>query len=130
MPSPFATTQAVQKKLKAAGKRSATLLQSTRCLCGGVMGDARAHVFVSGKVQGVNYRNNTVKQARSLGLGGWVRNLTDGRVELVAEGPKADVEVLLQWCHRGPRRASVEEVAATWEDPKGVEQGFRKIADA
>mmetsp|Transcript_10358 Transcript_10358/g.28824 ORF Transcript_10358/g.28824 Transcript_10358/m.28824 type:complete len:100 (-) Transcript_10358:148-447(-) len=90
---------------------------------------ARAHAFVSGKVQGVFYRNNTVKQAAARGLGGWVRNLRDGRVELVAEGPKETVEDLLAWCRNGPSKAVVKDVQVDWEPPEGKFNGFDKVAD-
>ena len=59
----------------------------------------RAHVCVSGNVQGVFYRANTRDTARELGVDGWVRNLEDGRVEAVFEGPEPAVEELIDWCH-------------------------------
>jgi acylphosphatase len=61
----------------------------------------RAHVFVSGKVQGVYYRANTRERAQELAVDGWVRNLDDGRVEAVFEGPEDRVEELVEWCHSG-----------------------------
>ena len=83
----------------------------------------RAHVFVSGKVQGVYYRANTRETARERGVGGWVRNLDDGRVEAVFEGDEADVEAMVEWCHTGSPRASVDDVEVEYEDPEGVD-GF------
>mmetsp|Transcript_25072 Transcript_25072/g.70696 ORF Transcript_25072/g.70696 Transcript_25072/m.70696 type:complete len:96 (+) Transcript_25072:120-407(+) len=88
----------------------------------------RAHAFVSGKVQGVFYRKNTEKQAALRDLKGWVRNLRDGRVELVAEGSRPAVEDLLKWCHRGPSKAVVDAVDVTWGTPEGCGI-FKKIAD-
>lgn len=79
----------------------------------------RAHVFVSGRVQGVNFRAATRDQARQAGLRGWVRNLDDGRVEAVFEGSRAAVHRLISWCHTGPISAHVEHVQFTWEDPVG-----------
>lgn len=79
---------------------------------------ARIHAFVSGRVQGVFYRKNTEEQARSLGLTGWVRNLDDGRVEVLAEGSKDKLERLLEWCHKGPAKARVDSVDHVWEDAK------------
>lgn len=62
---------------------------------------ARAHVFVSGKVQGVFYRDTTKTEASKRGVNGWVRNLRDGRVEAVFEGPADAVEAMVAWCRVG-----------------------------
>lgn len=83
----------------------------------------RAHVFVSGRVQGVYYRANTREQARERGVDGWVRNLDDGRVEAVFEGPEDAVEGMVEWCHEGSPAASVEDVEAEYGEPEGHE-GF------
>ncbi|WP_254837556.1 acylphosphatase [Natronomonas marina] len=83
----------------------------------------RAHVFVSGTVQGVYYRANTRDTAREKGVDGWVRNLDDGRVEAVFEGDAAAVEAMVEWCHTGSQRAVVEDVEVEYTDPKG-ESGF------
>jgi acylphosphatase len=83
----------------------------------------RAHVHVTGKVQGVYYRANTRDTAREHGVDGWVRNLDDGRVEAVFEGPEADVGTLVEWCHDGSPRARVDEVSVEYEDPEDVD-GF------
>jgi acylphosphatase len=80
----------------------------------------RAHVFVSGLVQGVGYRYTTVQQARKLQLNGWVRNLNDGRVEAVFEGEQTAVEEMIRWCHRGPSAAVVEDVAVEIEEIEGL----------
>lgn len=71
----------------------------------------RVHILVSGKVQGVFFRKHTADKATALGLLGWVRNLDDGRVEAVAEGPTSAVDMLCQWCHKGSPRARVDGVA-------------------
>jgi acylphosphatase len=84
----------------------------------------RAHVFVSGRVQGVFYRANTRDAARERGVDGWVRNLDDGRVEAVFEGDADAVEGMIEWCHTGSPAASVEDVDAEYGDPEG-EDGFR-----
>ncbi|WP_134669750.1 acylphosphatase [Halorussus marinus] len=84
----------------------------------------RAHVFVSGTVQGVYYRANTRDAAREKGVDGWVRNLADGRVEAVFEGPVAAVESMVEWCHTGSPAAEVGDVAVEYADPEG-EDGFR-----
>jgi acylphosphatase len=70
----------------------------------------RIHALVSGLVQGVGYRAATERQARALGLVGWVRNLADGRVEVEAQGPEAQVGALIAWLSRGPVGAVVDAV--------------------
>lgn len=83
----------------------------------------RAHVFVSGTVQGVFYRANTRDQATERGVDGWVRNLADGRVEAVFEGPEDAVESMVEWCHEGSPAADVADVEIEYEDPEGLD-GF------
>jgi acylphosphatase len=83
----------------------------------------RAHVFVSGNVQGVFFRQETRSRARSRGLAGWVKNLPDGRVEAVFEGPEETVEQMVEWCRSGPRWAEVVDVEVTPEEPEDLE-GF------
>ncbi len=83
----------------------------------------RARVFVSGKVQGVYYRATTREQATDRGVDGWVRNLRDGRVEAVFEGPEADVEAMVEWCHEGSPAARVDDVEVEYGDPEGFD-GF------
>lgn len=68
------------------------------------------HCFVSGKVQGVWFRANTKQEADKLGLSGWVRNLEDGRVEVMVSGPRAKVDQLRAWLHQGPEQAKVTDV--------------------
>lgn len=82
------------------------------------MSNIRAHVFIEGKVQGVFYRFWTKKQAQSLNLAGWVRNLADGRVEAVFEGPKDKVEAIIARCKQGPRLAEVKHIDVSWEKAK------------
>ena len=84
----------------------------------------RAHVHVTGTVQGVYYRASTRDAATERGVDGWVRNLDDGRVEAVFEGSEGAVEEMVEWCHTGSPAASVEDVSAEYEDPQG-EDGFR-----
>jgi acylphosphatase len=85
---------------------------------------ARAHVFVSGRVQGVLFRAETVDVARRLRVDGWVRNLPDGRVEAIFEGEKASVEKAVEFCRRGPPGAYVKDLDVKWEDWKGEFQSF------
>ena len=84
----------------------------------------RAHVFVSGTVQGVYYRANTRDTAAELGIDGWVRNLSDGRVEAAFEGPEDAVAEMVEWCHTGSPAADVDDVEVEYDDPEG-EDGFR-----
>lgn len=88
------------------------------------MGKRRVHMWVSGHVQGVFFRASTRDEARRLGLTGWVRNLPDGRVELVAEGPEDVVEDLINWCRKGPSFARVDRVDVQAEEFKGAYTGF------
>ena len=86
----------------------------------------RAHVVVSGRVQGVFYRAETRDRARTRRLGGWVRNRSDGRVEAVFEGPRSQVESMIDWCRKGPSLARVTSVDVSWESPVGqIEFGVR-----
>jgi acylphosphatase len=77
----------------------------------------RARVLVSGRVQGVFFRYTCAREAASASLRGSVRNLADGRVEAVFQGPKPAVERLISWCHDGPPAARVTEVTVSWETP-------------
>jgi len=79
----------------------------------------RRHVWVSGRVQGVWFRQSCADAARAAGLGGWVRNTADGRVEAVFEGDEGAVAVLVSWCRRGPVRAEVTDVEVVTEEPEG-----------
>lgn len=88
------------------------------------MSKTRAHVFVSGRVQGVFFRQNTKRQAQNHRLAGWVRNLEDGRVEAVCEGEEVSVKALVAFCSTGPRGASVANVVVTWETFKGEFENF------
>lgn len=83
----------------------------------------RRHVWVSGRVQNVWFRDGCAREAEALGVSGWVTNRSDGRVEAVFEGAPGDVAALEAWCHRGPTRAQVVRVEARTEVPTG-ERGF------
>ncbi len=84
----------------------------------------RAHVWFTGRVQGVNFRFYTREEAQRLGLTGWVRNLRDGRVEAVFEGEAAALEAMLAWCGRGPAAARVDELEVIRESAGGEFSGF------
>ena len=84
----------------------------------------RVHLYISGRVQGVNFRYYTRQQALIFGVRGWVRNLMDGRVEAVFEGDGNSVENMVKWCHDGPRASRVDNVDVYWEEPTGEFSGF------
>jgi acylphosphatase len=84
----------------------------------------RLHIYVSGYVQGVFYRATAKKIAESLSLTGWVRNLRDGRVEIMVEGEEENLAKFVEWCKRGPVGAVVESVDVTREEYKGEFKGF------
>ncbi len=71
---------------------------------------------VRGRVQGVNFRHHTRSRARALGLGGYVRNLPDGTVQVVAQGDEQALRKMLSWLHRGPMMANVRDVDVTWQN--------------
>lgn len=78
-----------------------------------------AHLFISGRVQGVFFRANTKKRARELGIKGWVKNLPDGRVEVMAEGEEEEVKELVEWCKSGSRHAEVTNVEVEYGEYQG-----------
>lgn len=84
---------------------------------------SRIHVYISGRVQGVFFRDSTREKARELGVNGWVRNMRDGRVEAVFEGDDNQVNKMVEWCHEGPSSAKVDKVEISKEEPVG-ENGF------
>lgn len=86
---------------------------------------ARAHVLVSGRVQGVFFRSETKHEADRYGVKGWVRNLPDGRVEAVFEGEEEAVKALINFCKRGPSGARVTNVDLRWEKFTGEFDAFR-----
>jgi acylphosphatase len=85
---------------------------------------ARAHLVVTGRVQGVWFRGSMQEEARRLGVSGWVRNLRDGSVESEAEGERGAVEALAAWAHSGPPGARVDAVTVDWIAPQGESGGF------
>lgn len=87
----------------------------------------RAHVHISGRVQGVYYRSAATEQARVLGLRGVVRNLPSGEVELIAEGPLAALQQLIAWCRLGPPAARVDKVAVRFDPATDEFPDFRVL---
>lgn len=86
---------------------------------------SRLHVWVTGRVQGVFFRDSTRAVAERLGLAGWVRNLPDGRVEAVFQGDRSHCEKALDFVRRGPPAARVDRVETAWEDEEEGLSGFR-----
>jgi acylphosphatase len=80
----------------------------------------RYRVLISGRVQGVIYRDSSRRLAEQHDVGGWVRNLPDGRVEAVFEGPPDNVRRLVDWTRHGPRLAVVDDIAIHPEPPEGL----------
>ncbi len=85
----------------------------------------KVHLLIFGKVQGVFYRIETKKRADELGLSGWVRNTSDGGVEIVARGEEKSLRKLIDWCRSGPERAVVERVDVVWMD-----EGENELSDS
>jgi len=79
----------------------------------------RAHLYISGYVQGVFFRACTRDEALKLGISGWVKNLADGRVEAIFEGEQTQVEKIISWCHKGPPGARVKKVDISYEEWTG-----------
>lgn len=90
-----------------------------------MMDKVRAHVVITGIVQGVFFRLETQHVAEKYGVSGWVRNQRDGSVEAVCEGEREAVDALLAWCRKGPPRASVANVDVQWQNYTGEFSKFR-----
>ncbi|MBS3736437.1 MAG: acylphosphatase [Candidatus Bipolaricaulota bacterium] len=84
----------------------------------------RARLKITGRVQGVGFRNSTRRKARQLGVTGWVKNLADGSVKVIAEGKRDDVESLITWANSGPRLANVDKVEVERKEPKDEFDNF------
>ena len=89
------------------------------------MDNIRTHLIIEGRVQGVWFRDSTRNEAIRLNLTGWVKNRFGGSVELVAEGPREEVEKLIEWCHHGPPTARVTRLHEIKEDFTGEFDSFR-----
>lgn len=85
----------------------------------------RTHLFISGRVQGVLFRQSARAKALELGLVGWAHNLLDGSVEIVCEGYEKRVEEFVKWCKKGPPLAKVERVDVAFEKYKGEFEDFK-----
>ena len=83
-----------------------------------------AFLHITGKVQGVFYRDNAQEKANALGLCGWVKNMPDGSVSIVVQGKKDSVEDFIAWCHDGSPSAEVEKVQVSWQEPEDLKKSF------
>jgi acylphosphatase len=88
------------------------------------MAEVRAHVYISGQVQGVFFRASAHSEAKKLGLTGWIRNILDGQVEAVFEGEEEKVKEMVAWCGRGPEGAQVSGVDVKYEPATKEFSGF------
>jgi len=91
------------------------------------MGLKQVQLFVRGRVQGVFFRASAQREAKRLGLTGWVRNRPDGGVELLAEGEEEQIKDLIGWASRGPSAARVERVDTRWRGFSGDFSDFRIV---
>lgn len=91
------------------------------------MGQKQVHLLVRGRVQGVFFRASTEREARRLGVFGWVKNRPDGSVEIVAEGPERALAELVQWAHKGPTAARVDYVHIQWNNATGHFDVFKVL---
>jgi len=82
------------------------------------------HIFVTGRVQGVFFRQSTRVMAIKNNVNGWVRNLDDGRVEIVAKGEESNVNTLANWCKTGPANSRVDEFELSEENSTGEFENF------
>jgi len=85
----------------------------------------QAHLYISGRVQGVFFRVTILREARIRRLSGWVRNLPDGRVETVFEGDKDEIHKMIHFCKKGPSLADVKNVEVIWNKFTGHYNSFR-----
>jgi len=91
------------------------------------MGLKQVHLHVKGRVQGVSFRASTQREAKRLGLCGWVKNRADGGVEILAEGEEDGLKELTAWAHMGPSAARVERVEVHWRGFQGDFPDFRIV---
>jgi acylphosphatase len=87
----------------------------------------QAKIFISGFVQGIGFRGFVKSHARKLGLKGWVQNVPDGRVEVLAQGDKTTIEKLIKLCEKGPFLAEVKSVTVNWEKTGDYFAGFETV---
>lgn len=87
----------------------------------------RVRIVVSGLVQGVFFRLNTMRKAQELGIYGWVKNRYDGTVEIMCEGPEKKIQIMIDWCKKGPEGSCVSNAEIKWENYTGEFKAFQII---
>lgn len=88
----------------------------------------QAHVYISGFVQGVGFRAFVRSKARKIGVTGWVRNLSDGRVEGIFQGDEEKIKKVISYCKKGPFFGKVTDIVVEWEDAEFEYMEFSKEA--
>jgi|WetSurMetagenome_2_1015567.scaffolds.fasta_scaffold744625_1 acylphosphatase len=91
------------------------------------MQNLRVYLIVSGRVQGVWFRESTRLTAEELKIKGWVKNRSDGTVEIIAEGMEPNIKKFVEWCHEGPPHAVVSSVKETTQEFKGEFDSFNIV---
>lgn len=89
------------------------------------MSETRAHLVISGRVQGVLFRDTLRRKAKRHDVVGWVRNISDGKVEAVLEGDKENITQVIAWARKGPMFANVTDITVEWQEYQGTFQDFR-----
>lgn len=84
------------------------------------------HIFVSGRVQGVFFRANTVKKAKKFGIKGWVRNTKNGKVEILAQGSEKNIKEFFKWLEKGPLLAKVADLKIEEKDLNQIFKEFER----
>ena len=91
------------------------------------MKNIRVHLVVEGRVQRVCYRDSTRIKATELEIKGWVKNKSDGNVEIVAEGPEENIQKFVEWCHEGPPYAVVRNITETHQEFRNEFNSFNIV---
>jgi len=86
-----------------------------------------ARVFISGFVQGVGFRQFVLRQAQHLRLTGWVKNVSDGRVEVLFQGPEDKIKKAVEECNKGPFLSEVKDVVVEWENASEIYKAFKIV---
>ena len=84
----------------------------------------RARILIEGRLQAMNFRYHTQQQAKKLGLTGFVRSLSDGRIEIEAQGDEANVEKMLAWCQEEPQSSQIKSIFYRYDEPQDRYTGF------
>ena len=82
------------------------------------MAQVRARILIEGRLQAMNFRYNTQKQAKKWGLTGFIRSLADGRIEIEAQGEETDVEKILAWCQEEPQGSQIRSILYRYDEPQ------------